>query len=195
MKLILSVPGGTLEIEGTTQKELIKQAAFFGSLPSVCPVCESATRFSFREPEGYEYYGLVCEQGHELKFGQHKEGGTLFPKGEWTKFDGQKEVVLHRNGQSTLAGADAAVSMASYEEGARLMGDDERMIQEKAARKILDDLGVSLYDKNWTEVRTKNIEKLTAGVATSPSELKLDEINRLIGGLNTIKQRRAGVKA
>jgi hypothetical protein len=191
MKLILAVPGGTLEIEGTSQKELIKQAAFFGSLPCVCPVCESATRFSFREPEGYEYYGLICEQGHELKFGQHKEGGTLFPKGEWTKFDGKQDVVLHRNGQSTLAGADAAAAQSSYEEGQRLMeNDDERMMQEKAARKILDDLGISIYGKGWTDVRTKNIEKLTGGAATSPSELKLDEINRLIGGLKTLQQRK-----
>lgn len=36
----------------------------------------------YRTPQGYEYFSIKCKDcKHELKFGQQKEGGNLFPKG------------------------------------------------------------------------------------------------------------------
>lgn len=38
--------------------------------------------FCHRQPQGFDYYSVKCKDcKHELKFGQQKEGGKLFPKG------------------------------------------------------------------------------------------------------------------
>ena len=48
-----------------------------------CGNCESKNlSFCHRQPQGYDYYSVKCNDcKHELKFGQQKEGGKLFPKG------------------------------------------------------------------------------------------------------------------
>lgn len=48
-----------------------------------CGNCESPNlAFCHRTPQGYEYYSVQCRDcQHELKFGQQKDSGRLFPKG------------------------------------------------------------------------------------------------------------------
>lgn len=48
-----------------------------------CGNCDSDDlSFVHRQPQGYDYYSVKCNScKHELKFGQQKEGGKLFPKG------------------------------------------------------------------------------------------------------------------
>lgn len=72
------------EVEGEGQKEIFKELAaiqeIFGE--TKCGVCGSENiKFVVRAVDDNEYYELRCmDCGAVLAFGQHKKGGTLFPK-------------------------------------------------------------------------------------------------------------------
>jgi hypothetical protein len=74
------------ELEGAGQKEVFKELAvvqeIFGE--EKCGVCgNNSLRFVVRNVEGNDYYELRCTDAKcssILAFGQHKKGGTLFPK-------------------------------------------------------------------------------------------------------------------
>lgn len=77
-----------VRVEGNNEREVIQAGAFFHELPSNCPLCKAPVVLSFRQLQGYTYYGLKCtgNPSHESNFGQHKEGGTLYYKNEWRAF-------------------------------------------------------------------------------------------------------------
>jgi hypothetical protein len=72
------------EVEGAGQKEVFKELAsiqeIFGE--ESCGMCKSTNlRFIVRNVEGNDYFEIRCADcGAILAFGQHKKGGTLFPK-------------------------------------------------------------------------------------------------------------------
>lgn len=72
------------EVEGTGQKEIFKELAtiqeIFGE--EKCGACgHDSIKFVVRNVEDNDYYELRCNNcKHVLGFGQHKKGGTLFPK-------------------------------------------------------------------------------------------------------------------
>lgn len=72
------------ELEGAGQKELFKELAtiqeIFGE--EKCGHCGKPNiRYLVRNVEDNNYYELKCQDcGAVLSFGQHKKGGTLFPK-------------------------------------------------------------------------------------------------------------------
>jgi hypothetical protein len=72
------------ELEGAGQKEIFKELAIIQEIFSEekCGLCGSTNlRFIVRNVEGNDYYELRCSDcGAILAFGQHKKGGTLFPK-------------------------------------------------------------------------------------------------------------------
>lgn len=74
----------SFEIEAEGQKELFKSVAnvqeIFGE--ESCGACKSESlRFCVRNVDSNDYYELRClDCGAILPFGQHKKGGTLFPK-------------------------------------------------------------------------------------------------------------------
>lgn len=83
--------GTTVTISADKIKEAVELAAFFGDLPSRCGKCDcTELTFTVRRPETYVYYGMRCKKClAEFSFGQHKEGGGLFPKFSdgWKTFD------------------------------------------------------------------------------------------------------------
>ena len=72
------------ELEGSGQKEIFKELALIQEIFSEekCGVCgKTSLRFIVRNVDGNDYYELRCNDcGAILAFGQHKKGGTLFPK-------------------------------------------------------------------------------------------------------------------
>lgn len=85
MKALYNVNGKLqFEVEGSGQKELFKELAtiqeIFGE--EKCGVCgKDSIRFVVRNIDDNDYYELRCSDcGSVLAFGQHKKGGTLFPK-------------------------------------------------------------------------------------------------------------------
>lgn len=72
------------ELEGAGQKEIFKELAaiqeIFGE--EACGVCGSKNiKFIVRNIENNDYFELRCSDCSAiLAFGQHKKGGTLFPK-------------------------------------------------------------------------------------------------------------------
>lgn len=72
------------ELDGAGQKELFKEIAniqeVFGE--TKCGICGSENiKFIVRVVDDNEYYELRCmDCGAILSYGQHKKGGTLFPK-------------------------------------------------------------------------------------------------------------------
>jgi hypothetical protein len=71
-------------VEGSGQKEVFKELAtiqeIFGE--EKCGMCsKNNLRFVVRNVEGNDFYELRCSDCNGiLSFGQHKKGGTLFPK-------------------------------------------------------------------------------------------------------------------
>lgn len=72
------------ELEGSGQKEVFKELAMIQEIfgEEKCGLCGSSNiKFVVRNVEGNDYYELRCADcGAVLAFGQHKKGGTLFPK-------------------------------------------------------------------------------------------------------------------
>ena len=72
------------ELEGTGQKEVFKELATIQEIFSEdkCGLCnKNSIKYVCRNVEGNDYYELKCNDcGAVLSFGQHKKGGTLFPK-------------------------------------------------------------------------------------------------------------------
>ena len=72
------------ELEASGQKEVFKELALIQEIFSEtkCGMCGSTNlKFIVRSVEGNDYYELRCADcGAILSFGQHKKGGTLFPK-------------------------------------------------------------------------------------------------------------------
>lgn len=82
----------SFELSGEGQKEIFKELAslqeIFGE--ESCGLCKSHNiRYVVRNVDGNDYYELRCADcGAILAFGQHKKGGTLFPRrkddeGKW----------------------------------------------------------------------------------------------------------------
>lgn len=76
-------------VSGEDPKKVIENVAFFSELPDICPICQSVTSFSFRNPKDFSFYGMRCSgtPAHECTFGQRREGNGLFYKGQdsWDK--------------------------------------------------------------------------------------------------------------
>lgn len=72
------------ELEASGQKEVFKELALIQEIfgEEKCGLCDnSQIKFMVRSVEGNDYYELRCGNcGGILSFGQHKKGGTLFPK-------------------------------------------------------------------------------------------------------------------
>jgi hypothetical protein len=88
----------TVEVTGEEPKDIIRQLAFFGTLPAACPYdlegapCNYALQLTFKtvvpqhgEHKGktLKYYGLRCANtpAHECNFGQRADDGSIFYKG------------------------------------------------------------------------------------------------------------------
>lgn len=74
----------SFELEASGQKEIFKELALIQEIFSEekCGLCSKDNlKFIVRSVEGNDYYELRCgDCGAVLAFGQHKKGGTLFPK-------------------------------------------------------------------------------------------------------------------
>ncbi len=72
------------EIESESVKETFKKLAEFQEVfdESSCGVCQNEDlQFVVRTVDGNDYYELKCKSCFaKLAFGQHKSGGSLFPK-------------------------------------------------------------------------------------------------------------------
>jgi len=72
------------ELEGSGQKEIFKELAIIQEIfaEEKCGLCsKNNLRFVVRTVDSNDYYELRCNDcGAVLAFGQHKKGGTLFPK-------------------------------------------------------------------------------------------------------------------
>lgn len=72
------------ELEGNGQKEVFKELSTIQEIfaEDSCGVCNKRDiRYIVRNVDGNDFYELRCTDcGAVLAFGQHKKGGTLFPK-------------------------------------------------------------------------------------------------------------------
>src|ERR671939_467544 len=73
-------------ITGDKPQDLWEQAAFFHSLPSVCPVegCGAELLITCRHPtQKITYYGLLCKgtPAHECNLSEHADHSGMFYRG------------------------------------------------------------------------------------------------------------------
>lgn len=86
-----------IEVEGSTEKEIFKHVAKLEEIfrGESCGACKKNNiRLQVRTIEENDFYEMkCCDCGSSLSFGQHKKGGSLFPKrkdenGDWLKNNG-----------------------------------------------------------------------------------------------------------
>lgn len=91
MKLIINLPDATLEVDVHNEKEVFKATAFWNNMPRVCPLDGSPTRLNHRVARDFDFYELISTGPTQFRFGfgQHKEGGGLFPQDKegWQYYD------------------------------------------------------------------------------------------------------------
>lgn len=70
----------TVEISGDNERELIKQAAFWQSIPAKCPVCGAPLILNYRTPQTFTYYELLClgTPSHSVNFGESRGSHDLY---------------------------------------------------------------------------------------------------------------------
>ena len=102
MEILYTTPNGRIQIK----QDIGKGKDAFEFVAKVqelfeeeeCGCCHSkAIRCQVRKHDDYKFYEYACmnpECGARLAFGQHKEGGTLFPK----RWDGERGVPMPDNG-------------------------------------------------------------------------------------------------
>jgi hypothetical protein len=100
----------TVKVTGETQKDIFRELARAQDVfecETECGLCQSAQiKFSVRTVDDNEYYTLRCACGAEFSFGQHKKGGSLFPKRKdehgkplpnrgWAKWEANNAAISH----------------------------------------------------------------------------------------------------
>lgn len=88
----------TVKVEGEDQKSIVEQLSLFCEVfeAETCGKCNGTdTRFRVRKVQDgkktHSYYERVCAKcGAKLHYGQHSEGGTLFPK----RYDSEANKVI-----------------------------------------------------------------------------------------------------
>jgi hypothetical protein len=143
MKMIVE-PGKPprLEIEGETQQELWKQAAFWYSLPTVCPIDGFPVRLGYKKTVNYEFYSLFSTGPIPYEFpigvglGDRgmipgkllKEGGSKEFTQRWIIYDAKadKDIVFWENGRLLLQSPSqqAGNGKQDYEKRVEVAGRD-----------------------------------------------------------------------
>jgi hypothetical protein len=200
LKMQLEIPGGLwIEIEKANQKELIEEASFWQSIPQVCPVDGSKTRLFFKEPGDFKYYGVTStgDVRYELSFGQHREGGTLFVKDEWTHWDGEAAVVVWKAGKQLCppgnSNSTAATSRAPSPGGqlppAQLTNQDvwsaPPLDQDPLStlRLEINNLGLSLAGNKaaaWEAKRAVHVNRVTKNRTPKIEQMNEKELKELL---------------
>ena len=86
-----------LKVSGESVRAVFKEIAHVAEVFDVeqaCGLCNSAhVRFRARTVDSNDFFELACmDCGGRLSYGQHKTGGTLFPKRKegqngWTRYE------------------------------------------------------------------------------------------------------------
>lgn len=106
MKVVYTTPNGRMRIEQDIAKgkDAFEFVARISELfeEKECGCCHSANIVpSVREHDSYKFYEYKClDCTARFSFGQHKEGGTLFPK----RWDKERSCNLPDNGWSIYQG-------------------------------------------------------------------------------------------
>jgi hypothetical protein len=73
-KLKIELPYFSIEIAGEHERDVIKKASFWLSLPVVCPHCGGGLKLNYRTPKNFEYFEVACagQTGvvHSINLGQ-----------------------------------------------------------------------------------------------------------------------------
>lgn len=101
IKCNIKIGNASIQIEGSTEVEVVENAGFWGEVPCECGNCRSdKVGFFSRRAQGYLYVGVQCKDcSYTLNFGQNQEGGRLFIKGD----DGWKAPYQHSGDASQPA--------------------------------------------------------------------------------------------
>lgn len=153
MKIKLTTLGNAeVEIDIVSEKNAVESLAFWQSIPNECGICKKPIHFTFRQPQGYTYYGVECDgtPKHETTFGQHKEGGGLYFKSEWKEV--QYGVIDERNAE--IAKYDDSPRSNDFDKGNR-----KRLIDRiESAKKAIEGLGGQTTNYRFSDMSTEDLQ-------------------------------------
>ena len=109
-KIIIANVEVEIESEGKSNKDVLRQVAFYSELPKVGPTGNKNLVLSHRTPKNFEYFSIIDkEAGKEFSFGTSKDSGELFCKG-WK--DAYVENRVDRDSEPNLVANSKAIHEA-----------------------------------------------------------------------------------
>jgi hypothetical protein len=155
-----------IEIEEDTPQDLIRQIAFWQSLPSKCPRCGHNLRFHFRragDKQQYKFYELLCtnpDEWHKASIHEHADNSGMFWKWD-EKFIGWKEIKARAAGDDIPEHRDVAPEDADAYENK--LEEARSIFQEAENEKVLSKQILAAWRANFKTATTlKKLEKCLA---------------------------------
>ena len=173
MKLLVKSDLFEVEVEGQTAQEVWQRAAFWHSLPTVCPVDGSPVRFGYANRGGYDFHFLESTgaRRYEFPFGTDLESKSLFPGKvtklpdgtkktvqKWTYWDAEneREVIVWQDGRLIV---DGAQSKAPAQRVVTSPADIDRALDEAAQGEVSQN-GPHIQEDMHYQVALKMYEDL-----------------------------------
>ena len=183
------------EIAGTAaEAQAFKRAcAMFGlgrylyTLPTVW-VDYDVEHKRFTDKARMRLNGIIANHYQRFLDGHVEENSALADSEEPTEEpveEGGVEMTAQENGHAS----DSERSNGGPSNGAQSNGDAEPN-EENPIRQKLNMLGEELYGNQWAQVRAHNVKRLTGQAGSPTGSLTTEQLQKLIGGLEKLKQQR-----
>ncbi len=219
MKLLVKSDLFEVEVEGQTAQEVWQRAAFWHSLPTICPVDGSPVRFGYANRGGYDFHFLESTgaRRYEFPFGTDLESKSLFPGKvtklpdgtkktvqKWTYWDAEneREVIVWQDGRLIVDGAQSKAQRTSEPAMQQLDAEIAAILPTQTATarevepgwearwKTFDEVGLELYGPQWSQVARHNAERISDGRETDPKRLTVAQLDKMILGMRQLKSKR-----
>jgi hypothetical protein len=142
MKVKFSTIGAEIEFEAVNEKEVIKELAFWQSLPDKCGLCGEGVKFDYRNVKDNIYYNIICngKTRHEFNLGQYRSGGGLYSKHEWKVGFNQENGIPQNDAPSDTTNRIAKAEEALSKLGQTFSSFDPKGKSEEELTKRLNEL-------------------------------------------------------
>lgn len=187
MRLLVKSEFFEVWVEGETDQDVIRQASFWSSLPTTCPVDDAPVKFGYAKRKGYDFYYLESTgpKRYEYSIGERREDNKLFP-GEyereegktylrWRYWNGKESVVVWEDGKLLTTPVAKPVPNGTVE-----LTPHQKLVLE------FDRLGMEIYNVKWPEVRAHNTKRVSQGLMDDAAKLADEHLQRLIDGLKSV---------
>lgn len=168
-EIVIVCPLFSVKITGENERDLIRQAAFWLSLPTKCPLCRSTLALDYRTPKTFKYYTLKCNgtTTHCVNLGQAQADGSLY-------YDDKKAWELFRPGHAAELGAGTPESASPAASAPASSGNVDPLAAKRNA--LIKMISETKAKGIRTELNPPDVGRLTEELLNS----EIDRIGKLL---------------